>query len=98
MRNMISILLMLFLLSVLTPAGQLLKIPMLVTHFVKHQKQEGCSFFAFLQDHYSADHNDGDRQDDEQLPFRNMDYYAIGYAVLPGVIKAGEFFSFFSNK
>ena len=74
--------------SIQTPAGQFLKLPLLIEHFIKHQKQNGVSIIAFLNEHYSSSHNDDDKPEDEQLPFKNITSYAIGYAIVPGVIKA----------
>jgi hypothetical protein len=77
--------------SIQTPVGQFLKLPLLIEHFIKHQKQDGVSLFGFLQDHYSPDHNDADVPEDEQLPFKNITFYSIGYAIVPGVIKSTVF-------
>lgn len=65
-----------------TPAGQLLKLPVLVAHYMKHQKLEGISFFSFLEDHYGSKHQDADLPEDEQLPFKAVISYTIGYAIV----------------
>ncbi|RYF89836.1 MAG: hypothetical protein EOO03_05055, partial [Chitinophagaceae bacterium] len=53
-----------------TPAGQLLKIPNLIAHFVKHQQEVGTSLPGFLQEHYTIPHQDDDAAEDQQLPFK----------------------------
>jgi hypothetical protein len=75
-------------LSAQSPLGQLFKIPLLIEHFNKHQKQHGVSFIDFLYDHYSSGHNDGDLPEDEQLPFKTLNFYPASYAIVPGGIKA----------
>lgn len=91
MRALATIFLLLLLVSIQTPVGQVFKLPMLIEHFIKHQKQEGVSLIDFLQDHYTSDHNDADLPEDEQLPFKNITFYTIGYAIVPDVIKTNVF-------
>lgn len=88
MRTAVTIFLLVLMASIQTPAGQLLKLPLLIEHFIKHQKQNGVSIVVFLDEHYSTNHNDDDKPEDEQLPFKNITFYAIGYAIMPDVIKA----------
>ncbi|MGV3527927.1 MAG: hypothetical protein ACO1OO_03455 [Flavisolibacter sp.] len=53
-----------------TEAGQLVKLPLLVGHYMKHQ-QKGDSLAAFLIEHYATPgHNDADKKEDNQLPFK----------------------------
>ncbi len=87
MKNAAIIFLMIFLVSIQTPLGQLFKLPFLVEHYIKHQKQGGASIFSFLADHYSADHRDGDLPEDEQLPFKNITFYSIGYAIVTPILQ-----------
>lgn len=70
-----------------TPAGQLLKLPQLIEHFISHQQKEGIAFSEFLIEHYSPDHDDADLQEDEKLPFKSMQWFSIGYAVMPEMQK-----------
>ena len=88
MKSAAAIFFLVLLVSTQTPAGQLFKLPNLVEHFVKHKKQSGISFMDFLQDHYSSSHKDGDLPEDEQLPFKNITSCTMGYAIVPGIIKA----------
>jgi hypothetical protein len=76
------------LVSVHTPLGQFFKLPQLIEHYKKHQKQEGVSLIEFLRDHYAADHNDADLPEDEKLPFKNITFNSIGYAIVTPVIQS----------
>lgn len=82
MRTFTVISLLVLMVSIQTPVGQLFKLPLLIEHFIEHQKQEGLSLFAFLYEHYSKVHNDADLPDG-QLPFKNITFYTIGYAIVP---------------
>ena len=68
-----------FLLSVylisLTELNQLVKIPLLVKHFVEHkEKDNSLSFLGFLDMHYAhGDVKDGDYDEDMKLPFKSHD-------------------------
>lgn len=86
MRTGAAIFLLLLLVSVHTPIGQFLKLPMLVEHFIKHQNNTGTSFMGFLEEHYSADHDDADLMEDEQLPFKSITFFSIAYAVVPSTL------------
>ena len=83
MKFLTTIFLLVLLVSIQTPIGQLFKLPLLIEHFIKHQKQDGVSLFSFLEDHYVLVHNDADRQEDERLPFKNISFYSISYEVVP---------------
>ena len=73
--------------SIQTPVGQLFKLPLLIEHFIKHQNQNRVSLLDFLDDHYLSNHNDADLPEDEQLPFKNITFSTIGYAIVPGLSK-----------
>ena len=64
---------------------------MLIEHFIKHQEQDAVSLIDFLDEHYSSNHNDADRPEDEQLPFKNISFYALGFALLPELFKTTLF-------
>lgn len=93
-----AIFLLVLLVSIQTPVGQFFKLPILSSHFIKHQKKEGVSFIAFLADHYSSDHNDTDSPEDEQLPFKNITFFAMGYAIMPYLIKTNLFITLSSDR
>lgn len=58
-----------------TEASQLLKLPLLFSHFIEHQQKEpSMSFGDFLHHHYAIDHgDDGDAATDNKLPFKSHD-------------------------
>ncbi len=66
-----------------TPLGELLKLPLLVEHFIKHQQAESASIFDFLEEHYtSGQHDDNDAPEDERLPFKTAQFYSLGSALV----------------
>jgi hypothetical protein len=64
---------------------QFLRIPVLVQHFVEHQKQNpDISLLAYLELHYVHQYlHDDDYQRDNQLPFRAADCCIITANALP---------------
>lgn len=94
LKHVAVILLLLLVLSVQTPFGQLLKLPLLVEHFIKHRHQNGLSVIAFLQQHYASDHRDADWPEDAKLPFKNITFNTVVYTVNPSVIQSNQFISF----
>lgn len=91
MKSAVSIFFLILVVSVQTPVGQLFKLPVLIEHFIKHQKQEGLSLIEFLGVHYKTVHNDADSKEDEQLPFKSIAYYNIGTAIVPKIINTNFF-------
>ena len=83
MKKAVCILLLVVLGITQTPMGQLLKIPLLIEHFSGHKKSSGVSFFQFFQGHYLTDHNDGDREEDQRLPFKSTVLQQLDIAVVP---------------
>jgi hypothetical protein len=88
MKKAAAIFLLVLLVSIQTPIGQLFKFPLLVEHFMKHQKQQGISLLGFLEDHYATNHQDTDLPEDQELPFKNVAFYSIGYAIVTPFIQA----------
>ena len=88
MRVIATIFFLVLLTVTQTPLGQLVKLPVLIEHFSKHKKQDGVSLLQFLTDHYSAKHNDADRSEDEQLPFKTVILQNPGFAIMPSIVKA----------
>ena len=87
MKKAASIFLLVIMVSIQTPIGQLFKLPLLIEHYIKHQKQDGVSLIGFLEDHYASDHKDADLPEDEQLPFKNITFHSIGYAIVTSVVQ-----------
>jgi hypothetical protein len=75
MRRAISILFLSLSLLAQTEFHQLLKIPVLIQHFIEHcEKDANTSLIAFLKEHYSAfDERDADYDRDMELPFKSSD-------------------------
>ena len=94
MRTAVAIFLLVLFTITQTPVGQLLKLPLLIEHFYKHQKREGISVATFLRDHYSKKHNDADRLEDAQLPFKTVVLQTIGVAIVPTITEADALLCF----
>ena len=88
LKNAAAILLLVLVASVQTPLGQLLKLPLLVEHYCKHQQQTGLSLIDFLDVHYTGHHKDADYPEDQQLPFKNIRFHTMGYALVTSVYAA----------
>lgn len=74
MRRVLAIFFLILFTVSSTEAGQLLRIPLLITHLNEHlQKERNASVYDFLVEHYLSDHdNDGDSDKDRQLPFKSI--------------------------
>ncbi|MFY7899833.1 MAG: hypothetical protein ACOVNY_06590 [Chitinophagaceae bacterium] len=75
MKKLITILLLSLYTFGATDAYQLLKIPLLIEHFIQHKQQDNqINFLSFLQMHYAEkQEKDADYQQDMQLPFKTND-------------------------
>ncbi len=71
-RNLIAILFLSILISSNSELHQLFKIPILISHFIEHKKEDrSISFIAFLKMHYkTVSEKDKDYDRDMQLPFK----------------------------
>ncbi len=70
MKKWFSILLLSFYLVSTTELYQLLKIPVLVEHFIDHKKEnKEITFIDYLKMHYNDPVKDADYQTDQKLPF-----------------------------
>ena len=87
MKAAASILLVVFL-SAQTPLGQILKLPLLIEHFYEHKQQSDVSLIIFIIDHYSHEHHDADKSEDQQLPFKTVVLCNIGSAIVPAAIRS----------
>ena len=83
MRHFLSILLISIYLISFTEVHQLLKMPVLVEHFIEHrQLTNDLTFFEFLSLHYNSEvaHD----SDDMQLPFKDFGHcVAVQTMVIP---------------
>lgn len=88
MRKLAAILFLFSVLLTVTPAQQILKLPVLVQHYFEHKKlNNGLSFWLFIQAHYFNAGNDTDNDDsrDRALPFKAADNTVLNAInALPG--------------
>ena len=77
----------LFLVAVLyqTSFSQLLRVPMLVVHYIEHRDLNNTiTFIDFLSMHYGGeDMNDDDDDRDKQLPFKSIDPVSVQLVAAP---------------
>ncbi len=76
MNKLIAISLLIVFLCVNTELHQLLRLPVLIHHFLDHSNQEPeISFVEFLNEHYSSNqkHSDNSHKDHDKLPFKTLD-------------------------
>lgn len=64
---------------------QLMKLPVLVMHYIEHRAQDGnLSVVEFLSMHYCGkDDNDGDQERDNQLPFKKVSTTTVHQVFIP---------------
>ncbi|MBU0697528.1 MAG: hypothetical protein KKE39_13540 [Bacteroidetes bacterium] len=94
MKNFISILLLSSFLLSATELNQLLKTPLLIQHFIKHEKENPkLSFIGFLEMHYfNGDPRDADYDQDMRLPFKSHDNCAtVTFLNVPTIINQQDF-------
>ena len=102
MRKPLAILLISVHLVGNTEAGQLFKLPQLLSHFFQHhQLDTSINFFDFIAMHYGG--NDGTTADDDfdsQLPCHNPNHNTIAHVYSPmvKVILPIEFSSWETNE
>lgn len=79
-KRMIGIFLILVHVLAYTEFHQLLKVPFLIEHFQTHKEADpSLDFFSFLEMHYIGPFVvDDDYQQDQQLPFRNVNISLMG--------------------
>jgi hypothetical protein len=79
MKRVLAYLLILLVLGETTSLNQLIKVPVLYTHFIEHnQVDPNVNFYTFLEWHYwSDDANDQDDATDMQLPFKKFEQQSL---------------------
>lgn len=72
-RRLFAIFFLILLISSTETGIQLMKLPLLISHFNAHISEGRInSFTDFLAEHYSLEHqNDSDSRQDNQLPFKS---------------------------
>jgi len=81
MKRVLAYLLMLLVLGETTSLNQLIKVPVLYTHFAEHNEIDpSVDFYTFLEWHYwSDDANDQDNETDMQLPFKKFEHQSLTF-------------------
>lgn len=64
--------------------GQILKLPLVVTHYIDHYREEGQSLSSFFHEHYVHHHgnNNNDEDEDNRLPFKTANLQQISSVYL----------------
>lgn len=88
MKKIAAIFLILIFLFGATEAYQLLKLPLLVQHYIQHRSEDpDISFISFLRIHYNKKLViDADWQQDQQLPFKTQqsaNTFMFGFVSMP---------------
>ncbi|MBS1760629.1 MAG: hypothetical protein JST23_10955 [Bacteroidetes bacterium] len=76
MKRLLAIFFLFTFLSANTAFGEVLKLPMLIHHYMEHSNIENkISFIDFLKEHYTnlAKHGDSTQHHHEKLPFKTID-------------------------
>lgn len=77
MRNVFAIFFLLIFLNAHTVFGEVVKLPILIHHFIEHsQENEAVSLFNFLAIHYQGSvdhHHQNNHNDHKKLPFKITD-------------------------
>jgi hypothetical protein len=76
LKKLIAISFLFVFLTANTELHQLLKLPVLIHHYLSHhQDEQDKSFLHFLSDHYSStpEHSDNDHHEHDNLPFKTND-------------------------
>lgn len=69
MKKIIVILLLSSYFFSTTELSQLLKVPVLISHFVEHQENDNMSLWEYISHHYGGHEKDADWDTDMRLPF-----------------------------
>ncbi len=64
-----------------TEVHQLIKLPVLFSHYQDHQQSHTISFLEFLSLHY-ASHHSGEDQQHENLPFQDNEFHIIQFTLM----------------
>ena len=67
----ITAIILLVLFASTTEIGQFLRLPLLISHYIDHYKEESQGICAFFHEHYVHHHGaNNDQQEDDRLPFK----------------------------
>ena len=88
MRKLIAIFFLAVFSFSFSEARQLLKMPNLVQHYRDHMARGYKSFAGFLKQHYLISHkDDGDKEKDDNLPFKSTEVNTITSVTFPTPIE-----------
>ena len=74
LKQFATIAMMFIFLCANTELHQLLKLPVLIHHYLEHrQKEKTITFLAFLKEHYVHEHAQASQHHHERLPFKSHD-------------------------
>lgn len=74
MKRLSAIFMLFVFLCAATEIHQLLKLPVLLHHYLEHrQLEKSISFVAFLKEHYVHEHAQASQHHHERLPFKSQD-------------------------
>lgn len=78
---MLVYLLLILVIGETTSLNQLIKVPVLYSHFVEHNNADpSVDFYTFLEWHYwGDDDNDADNDRDMELPFKKFDHQSLTF-------------------
>lgn len=79
---------LLFLFACTNEVGQLLKLPLLISHYAVHYREERQSVYDFFHEHYIHHHGstNRDKEEDDQLPFKTTSIQLLSFSyVLPAL-------------
>jgi hypothetical protein len=81
MRSLIAISFLSIYLLAHTELHQIIKLPVLFSHYQDHRQSNTLSFLEFLSLHYASHHADEDQQH-ENLPFQDNDFHVIHFSLI----------------
>ena len=88
-----SAIVLLFVFACTNEVGQLLKLPLLISHFAEHYREERQSIDDFFHEHYVHHHGstNKDQEKDDQLPFKTSSIQLQSFSyMLPALEKIDE--------
>ena len=73
MRSVIAFFLLTIMLVSTTQFYEVVKLPVLISHYLHHKQEDGSSIASFFKMHYKGnDKKDDDWQTDRKLPFKML--------------------------
>lgn len=86
MRKLSAIALLILFAST-SEVGQLLKLPLLISHYFDHFREEKQTIYAFFHEHYVHHHGNtnNDQDEDNQLPFKTTNFQQTSSSFLLAV-------------